>query len=384
MSRISRLRSMTLTLSRLLERLLLAGRELVVGDEDVEAGLALRPARAPRPCPCRRTSSGRRGDGSATPRRRRRRRPSSRGWRARPATPRRSSRRRRRCRPRRGTPSRRAGSRSIIAWAPPKDSRSSAIGRAAGRRTQAWARSRSAAAEAGPSGSVCDVEPGDVRLASEPRPLALGEGHVARDVLGDGLVERALAVEDGPRLAVADRGEGRAAPGSNRSRSARASSMQAGVELGRGAVRRSTRGASAGSTVEPDPGDRAVVAARRRQAGVAAELGDLEGPDDAPRVAQVDPRGRASARCAREALDERLAARRATSSRLEPRADVAGRTAARRWRGRGRPRAGTAPCRRRGSRPRRAAGDPGQRVAGVVARSRRRVNGSSGSTRSSP
>ena len=41
MSRISRLRSMTLTLSRLLERALLGGRQLVVGDEQVEAGLAL-------------------------------------------------------------------------------------------------------------------------------------------------------------------------------------------------------------------------------------------------------------------------------------------------------------------------------------------------------
>ena len=41
MSRISRLRSMTLTLSRLLERALLGRRQLVVGDQEVEPGLAL-------------------------------------------------------------------------------------------------------------------------------------------------------------------------------------------------------------------------------------------------------------------------------------------------------------------------------------------------------
>ena len=71
------------------------------------------PRRAPRPCPCRRTSSGRRGGGSATRRRPRRRPPSWPGWRARRASPRRSSRRRCRCRRRRGRPSRRAVARSI-------------------------------------------------------------------------------------------------------------------------------------------------------------------------------------------------------------------------------------------------------------------------------
>ena len=41
MSRISRLRSMTLTSQQLLEGALLGRRQLVVGDEQVEAGLAL-------------------------------------------------------------------------------------------------------------------------------------------------------------------------------------------------------------------------------------------------------------------------------------------------------------------------------------------------------
>ena len=41
MSRISRLRSITLTLSTLSSAFCWAGRQLVVGDEDVEAGLAL-------------------------------------------------------------------------------------------------------------------------------------------------------------------------------------------------------------------------------------------------------------------------------------------------------------------------------------------------------
>ena len=134
MSRISRLRSMTLTLSSSSSALCWAGRQLVVGDEHVEAGLALGLRPAPRPCPCRRTSSGRRGGGSATRRRRPRRPPWWRGWRARRASPRRSSPRRRRCRRRRGTPSRRAGSDSIMLVIRPEDT-AAAPGAVDGRRT---------------------------------------------------------------------------------------------------------------------------------------------------------------------------------------------------------------------------------------------------------
>ena len=77
MSRISRLRSMTLTLSSSSRARCWAGDSSSSAIEDVEAGLALGRRRAPRPCPCRRTSSGRRGGGSATRRRRPRRRRSS-------------------------------------------------------------------------------------------------------------------------------------------------------------------------------------------------------------------------------------------------------------------------------------------------------------------
>ena len=88
-----------LDLEQLLERSLLAGRQLVVGHEDVEPGLALRRDELAPPCPCRRTSSGRHGGGSAIRRRRPRLRRSWRGWPARRAIPRPSSRRPRRCRP---------------------------------------------------------------------------------------------------------------------------------------------------------------------------------------------------------------------------------------------------------------------------------------------
>ena len=82
MSRISPLRSRTLTPEQALERLLLVGRQLVVGDQQREAGFGLGADVAPRPCPCPHTSSGRRGGGSATRRRRPRRRRCRQGWRA--------------------------------------------------------------------------------------------------------------------------------------------------------------------------------------------------------------------------------------------------------------------------------------------------------------
>src|SRR5207253_8468099 len=51
------------------------------------------------------------------------------------------------------------------------------------------------------------VEPLDVRLAAEPRPLASGELDVATSVLGDRLVDGQRAVEDSPGLGVANRAE---------------------------------------------------------------------------------------------------------------------------------------------------------------------------------
>ena len=68
-----------LDLEELLEGALLARRQLVVGDEDAEAGLRLRREQLLGLALARRTSSGRRGGGSATRRRRPRRRPSRRG-----------------------------------------------------------------------------------------------------------------------------------------------------------------------------------------------------------------------------------------------------------------------------------------------------------------
>ena len=113
-----------LDVEQALERALLGGRQLVVGDRAGRSRSRAWRRPAPRPCPCRRTSSGRRGGGSATRRRRPRHRPSWPGWRARRASPRRSSRPRRRCRRRRGRRSRRAvrgRSDCVRSW-PGKDS----------------------------------------------------------------------------------------------------------------------------------------------------------------------------------------------------------------------------------------------------------------------
>ena len=132
---------------------------------------------------------------------------------------------------------------------------------------------------------------------------------------------------------------------------------------------------------QAEPLDRPRVPARRRQRTVAPQLGDLERPDDATRVAQVDRSRRASGR-------SRSGARRAPRRhrpRAPPRARALGRgrSAARPCRGRGRRRAGRARSRRRGSRrrPRPAiAASAGPACAAKSAT----LNGSSGSTRSRP
>ena len=108
------------------------------------------------------------------------------------------------------------------------------------------------------------IEPLDVRLGAEPRPLALRERRVAAGVLGDRRLARQLAVEDRPRLAVADRrerrqGRDRTARGATRASSTRPASNWARARLRDPvAVRRRV-------DLEPDPGDRPVVAARRGQ-----------------------------------------------------------------------------------------------------------------------
>ena len=106
-----------LDVEQALERALLGGRQLVVGDQQVEAGLALGggellglaladvPVRvdmaAVLPLGADHVGTGRRSP----------------GWRARRASPRRSSRPRCRCRRRRGTPSRRAERDRSCRWA---------------------------------------------------------------------------------------------------------------------------------------------------------------------------------------------------------------------------------------------------------------------------
>ena len=121
-----------LDVEQLLEGALLGGRQLVVGDEDVEAGLALGRGEllglALADVPVRVDVAAvlpLGADDVARPR-------SWRGWPARRASPRRSSRRRRRCRRRRGRPSRRAYSvRSCRVGHRRKCSRSSVESRAA-------------------------------------------------------------------------------------------------------------------------------------------------------------------------------------------------------------------------------------------------------------
>ena len=128
-----------------------------------------------------------------------------------------------------------------------------------------------------------------------------------------------LAIEDGPRLAVADRAERRERRVEPLAEGASLVD-QAGVELGAGPVR-DPLAVGRGLDLEADPGDRAVVAARRRQVRLAAGDGrDLERADDAPRIGRVD-RLRASRRHGAEPLDERLEPDR-EELRLEPGADV--------------------------------------------------------------
>ena len=129
------------------------------------------------------------------------------------------------------------------------------------------------------------VVPGDPGLGPEPGPLALREGDVPGRVAGDRVLAAELAVQDGPRLRVADRrerGEARVEPIPESGRLL----DEARVELAVGTCR-DEPGVLPGFDREADPGDGTRVAARGRQRTVAAQLGDLEGAGDAPRIAQI-------------------------------------------------------------------------------------------------
>ena len=144
---------------------------------------------------------------------------------------------------------------------------------------------------------------------------------------------RQRAVEHRPALAVADRRERAAGAGSHRSRRARASSTRpasnwarARAAIRRRCSRRLRRRAAARGRA---PGSRRGAGQRR----VAPERGDLEGPDDAPRVARGP--------CARRAPGPSSTSRAASgveavALEVAPRAPPGppGPTAARRCRGR--------------------------------------------------
>ena len=244
MSRISRLRSMTLTLSSSSSARCWRGRQLVVGDRACRSRSRAWPRRAPRPCPCRRTSWGRRGGGSATRRRRRRRRPWWRGWPARRASPAPSSRRRRRCRRRRGRPSRWARSRSIRS-----------IVRGIGERIAATASAERA--DERPDGGRRravgigrGVEPGDVGFRAEPGPLALGERDVAPGVELDRRGDASARRRGRPRPRGSRSPRRPAAPGRTARGGLRASSIRPASNWARARVA-IRRACDAGSTVRP-------------------------------------------------------------------------------------------------------------------------------------
>ena len=162
----------------------------------------------------------------------------------------------------------------------------------------------------------------------------------------DRRLECQLPIEDGPRLPVADRAERR-----ERRVEPLAESPslveQAGVELGAGPVR-DPLAVGRGLHLEADPGDRAVVAARRGQGRLAAGDGrDLERPTTRRGLAG---RSHPLASAPRSGVARRVARARPRGTPLRAGRGRRGRTAARRSRCRARRPAGRAPCRRRGSR----------------------------------
>ena len=116
-----------------------------------------------------------------------------------------------------------------------------------------------------------------------------GEDDIAAGVLGDRLLERQAAFDDRQRLGVADprkAGKSRRVAGDKAARLLH----ETRVELGAGA------GVDAGAQdrrldAQPEPQDRSPVAPRLREWRVSPETGDLDGPHDAARVAQVHGRG---------------------------------------------------------------------------------------------
>ena len=127
------------------------------------------------------------------------------------------------------------------------------------------------------------VQPVDVRLGAEPCPLALRERDVAPGIELDRRVER-RARRRGPPTPRGSRsrrtpaGPDRTARGASRASSMRPASNWARA---RAAIRSRC---AAGSTVRPEPGHRARVAAGGGRGPVAGQLGDLERSDDATRV----------------------------------------------------------------------------------------------------
>ena len=184
------------------------------------------------------------------------------------------------------------------------------------------------------------VEPGDVGLGAEPRPLALGERDVALGVELDRRVARQLAVEDRPGLAVADRREGRQRR-DRTARAGRAPPRSGRRRTGRGRGSRSARRARAGRRSararRSGPGSRAAAAAGRRHAARRSRGRGRRGAGCAGRR-----RPRVPARAPRAASTE---AQQAVGDRARPRAGRGrpGRSAGRRCRGRARRRAGRGP-----------------------------------------
>ena len=190
-----------------------------------------------------------------------------------------------------------------------------------------------------------------------------------------------LAVEDRPRLAVADRARTPGSAGSNRSRSARASSMRPASNWARAraAIRSRVRrpGRRRARARRPGPGSRAAGGRGASPASSAISRARTTRRG----LRRSTPAASAGASAA-QAVDER---REAVGVEVAPRGrrGPPGRSAARRCRGRARPRAGRARCRRRGSRRRRARRSSARTPRACVAKSAT-LNGSSGSTRSRP
>src|SRR5829696_6392158 len=142
------------------------------------------------------------------------------------------------------------------------------------------------------------IEPLDVGLGAEPRPLALCEGHVPSSVLGDRLVDSCVPVEDAPGLAVPDRAERRQLRVERVTKRARFLD-EPGVELlARAPVDPS--GVDCRAHVEPNPPKRSRVAAWWRRRTVPGELCELERPCHATGVSKIRP-SRALRRDDREA-----------------------------------------------------------------------------------